>query len=145
MDPLIDVVGIGPEKSLCIRWSVEAALFSFPTSYLFYGCLPIKKLRHAPSDVWMRGKTLTILSLWSCWRYLKLRFPNISCYYLLVLLARVNKVVGCKVGKKWENSYAFEAWLENPFAMKFPVDFSVISTKSELNVTLLGEPAWVIW
>ena len=36
--------------------------------------------------------------------------------------------------------YAFEAWLENPFAMKFPVDFSVISIESDSNVTLLGGP-----
>ena len=40
--------------------------------------------------------------------------------------------------------YAFEEGLENPFAMIFPVDFSVISTESDSNVTLLGEPVWVI-
>ena len=75
LEPLFDVVGMGPKTSLCIRSSVEATKFTFPTSYLLYGCLATKQLRHNPSDVWMRGKPSTILSLWSCWRYLKLRCP----------------------------------------------------------------------
>ena len=56
LDLLIDVVGIGPETSLCIKSSVEAALVAFPTSYLFFGCLPTKQPEHTPSDVCMRGK-----------------------------------------------------------------------------------------
>ena len=87
MEPLIGVLGIGPNTSLCIKSSVEVALVAFPTSYLLFGCLPTKQPGHTPSDVWMRGKPSTILSLWSCQRYLKLRFPNISCHSFLVLLA----------------------------------------------------------
>ena len=63
MDPLIDVVGIGPETSVCIISSVDEALVSFPTSYLFYGCLLTKKAEHTPSDVWMSGNPPTIFSL----------------------------------------------------------------------------------
>ena len=51
LEPLIDVVGIGPETSLCIRSSVEEALVSFPTLDLFSGCLPTKQPGHTPSDV----------------------------------------------------------------------------------------------
>ena len=43
LEPLIDVVGIGPDTSLCIKSSVEATLVAFPTSYLFSGCLPTKQ------------------------------------------------------------------------------------------------------
>ena len=53
-EPLIDVVGNGPETSLCIKSSVESSLCSFPTSYLFRGCLPTKQHEHTPSEVWMR-------------------------------------------------------------------------------------------
>ena len=42
MQPLMDVVGIGPATSLCIKSSIEAVVCAFPTSYLFYGCLPTK-------------------------------------------------------------------------------------------------------
>ena len=40
MNPLVDAIGIGLETSLCIISSVEVALVVFPTSYLFFGCLP---------------------------------------------------------------------------------------------------------
>ena len=99
LELLVDVLGIGPDMSLCIKSSVEAALVAFPNSYLFSGCLPTKQPWRTPSDVWMSGNTSTILSLWSCWRYLKLRCPNISCHILLVLLAWVNRDIGCETGK----------------------------------------------
>ena len=94
LEPLFDVIGIGPETSLCIRSSVEAALCTFPTSYLFSRWLPTKQTEHTPSEVWMGGKPSTILSLWSCWRYLKLNCPNLSCHILLVLLACFNRSIG---------------------------------------------------
>ena len=59
----MDVVGIGPKTSLCIRSSVEEAVGAFPTSYIFFGCLPTKQPGHTPSDVWMSGKPSTISSL----------------------------------------------------------------------------------
>ena len=86
LQPLMDVVGIGPATSLCIKSSIEEALCAFTNSYLFSGCLPIKEKEHTPSEVWMEGKRSTMLSLWSCFRYLKLRWPNLSCQILMVLL-----------------------------------------------------------
>ena len=49
----------------CIKSSIEAALCAFPTSYLFSGYFPTKQLEHIPSEVCMRGKNSTILSLYS--------------------------------------------------------------------------------
>ena len=87
LQPLMYFVGIVPATSLCIKSSIEAALCAFPTSQLFSGCLPTEQLAHTPLEVWTEGKPSTMLSLWTCFRYLKLRWPNISCQILLVLLA----------------------------------------------------------
>ena len=40
LKPLMDVVDIGPATSLCIKSSIDTSLCAFPTSYLFYGCIP---------------------------------------------------------------------------------------------------------
>ena len=60
MEPLIYVVGIDPNTSLCIKSSTEEPLCAFPTSYLFSGCLHSKQPRHTPIEVFMRGKPSTI-------------------------------------------------------------------------------------
>ena len=86
LQPLMDVVEIGLATSICIKSSRYRTVCVFPTSYIFSGCLPTKQPEHTPSEFWMRGKPSTILKLWSCWRYLKLRCPNISCHLLLELL-----------------------------------------------------------
>ena len=65
LQPLIDVVSISPASSLCLKSSIEEALCAFPTLYLFFGFLPTKQPEHTPSEVWMRAKPSTILSLWS--------------------------------------------------------------------------------
>ena len=119
MDPFIDVVGIGPKTSLCIRSSVEVALVYFPTSYIFSGCFPTKQIVHTPSWDLMRDKPSTNLSLCSCCRYLKFRCPNLSCHIFLVLLAWVNKAFGYEIDGKWEKSYSLKAWLETHFAIIF--------------------------
>ena len=41
--------------------------------------------------------------------------------------------------KKCENSYALEAWFATPFAIKFPIEISYISTESRSNTTHFGE------
>ena len=40
LQPLIDVVEIGPSTSLCIKSSREESLYAFPTWYLFSRFLP---------------------------------------------------------------------------------------------------------
>ena len=144
LDPFMDVVGIGPETSLCTKSSVEATLLSFPTSYLRSGCLPTKQPLQAPSDDLMRGNTSTISSFCSCWRYLKFRWTNLWCQILLVSLAWVNRELWYEWGRKCENSYALKAWFAAPFTIRFPVDIFEIYTKSGWNMARFGEPVWVI-
>ena len=91
IDPFMDVVGIGPKTSLCIKSSVEETLLSFPTSYICYGCFPTKKSLQTPREDLMRGNPSTISLLCSYWSYLKFRWQNISCQILLLSLAWVNR------------------------------------------------------
>ena len=52
---------------------------------------------------------------------------------------------GSEYGRKFENSYALEAWFATPFAIIFPIEIYKISTESGPNTTRFGGLVCVIW
>ena len=61
---------------------------------------------------------------------------------VLIPLSASNGNCGCtrsEYGMKCENVYALEAWYAISFAIIFPVDIYVISTKSGTNTTCFCE------
>ena len=145
LDPFIEVVGIGPETSPCIKSSLEESLLSFPTSYFRFGCFLTKQPLQIPWENFMRGNPSTIYSLCNFYKYFKFRWPNLSFQSLLVSLAWVKKELWCEYGKMCQDTYALEEWFATPLAIIILEKIYEISIVSGSKITFFGEPVCVIW
>ena len=104
LDPLMDVIGIGPLISECIIPNMHVARFAFPRLNLCLGCFPTTQPLQIPvvSLITESPSTIEFFCSWS--KYLNFRWLSLSFQSLLTSFPWFSNAVGFASATKWENS-----------------------------------------